>query len=277
MQAVRQAVLDTAIQCAGRALFARDLAMGRVKRGWEIRPSDQCFSRHKIQSGRNTLDAVFAVPSGTPRASLLICHGIGETVQHWYGVQQMLAAGGVASLVFDYAGYGHSSGKFNARRSENDAIAAFHLLEELTAPLPVSLLGFSLGSGIAAAINSRVPANSLLLCAAYTSIRDAARHVGLPRWMRPGVPPIWRARDALRACKVPVLIVHGEKDRLFPVTMAAELNACCASSCEVVLVPEHGHSEAFYRPRISYWGPVIAHVLACADGRDPNSGALFRP
>jgi uncharacterized protein len=211
---------------------------------------------------------------GTPRASLLICHGIGETVQHWYGVQQMLAEGGVASLVFDYAGYGHSTGKFNARHSENDAIAAFHLLEQLTAPLPVSLLGFSLGSGIAAAINSRVPANSLLLCAAYTSMRDAARHVGVPRWMRPGVPPIWRAKDALRTCKVPVLIIHGERDRLFPVTMAAELNACCSSNCKVVLVPEHGHSEAFYRPRISYWGPVIAHVLACADGQEANSGAL---
>lgn len=167
-----------------------------------------------------------------------------------------------------------SSGKFNARQSERDAIAAFQRLEQLTAPLPVSLLGFSLGSGIAAAMHSRVPANSLLLCAAFTSMRDAACRVGVPRWMRSGVPPIWRAKDELRACKIPVLIVHGEKDRLFPVAMAAELNACCASKCEVVLVPEHGHNEAFYRPRMSYWGPIVTHLLACADGWDSNSGAL---
>jgi uncharacterized protein len=275
VQAVRQAVLNTAIHYAGRALCARDVAMGRIKLNWDIRPSDHCFSRRGIQSGKNTLDAVLAVPStGRARASLLVCHGIGETVQHWYGVQQLLAAHGVASLVFDYAGFGRSSGQFGARQSERDAIAAFHHLEQLTAPLPISLLGFSLGSGIAAAMHCRVPARSLLLCAAFTSMRDAACSVGVPRWLRSGVPPIWRAKDALCACKVPVLIVHGEKDRLFPVAMAAELNACCASPCEVVLVPGHAHNEPFYRPQMRYWGPVIDHLLAPARRQSSSSDQL---
>ena len=105
-------------------------------------------------------------------------------------------------------------------------------------------------------------------------MRDAAGCVGVPRWLRSGVPPIWRAKDVLRVCRVPVLIVHGEKDRLFPVAMAAELGACCASPCEVVFVPGHRHNEPFYRPQMSYWGPVVAHLLACADRKGSNSGRL---
>ena len=46
------------------------------------------------------LDAVLVTPDANgARASLLICHGIGETVEHWLAVQQLLAANGVASLV----------------------------------------------------------------------------------------------------------------------------------------------------------------------------------
>jgi uncharacterized protein len=262
VQVVRQAILDTAIHYAGRALLARDLALGRVKRQWEIRPSDHCFSRHKIPSGNNQLDAVLAIPTACePQAALLICHGIGETVQHWHSVQKLLAAHGVISLVFDYSGYGRSSGKFTARQSECDAINSFNYLEQIVTPLPVALLGFSLGSGIAAAVHERVSATSLLLCAAYTSMRDAAGHIGVPKWLRNGVPPIWRADVILRTCKIPVLIVHGQEDRMFPASMAAKLKACCPSCVEFVLVPGHGHKEPYFRPQISYWGHVVSHLI----------------
>jgi hypothetical protein len=87
--------------------------------------SQSVASRHVIHSGKNVLDAVFVTrDANTVKASLLICHGIGETVEHWLGVQQLLAASGVASLVFDYSGFGRSSGFFNAKRCERDAVAA---------------------------------------------------------------------------------------------------------------------------------------------------------
>jgi alpha-beta hydrolase superfamily lysophospholipase len=265
---VRQLIFDIAIHLTGRALLVRDLALGRVKRKWDITPSDHGFSRHRIQSGRQVLDAVLAMPAdGATEASVLICHGIGETVQHWFGVQQLLAANGVGSLVFDYAGFGQSTGIFHAQQSEADSVAALRFLEQQIPSLPVSLLGFSLGSGIAAAILPRVPANGLLLCAAFTSMRDAAHGVGVPRFLRFGVPPIWHAEDVLRTSKVPVLIVHGEKDRLFPVAMASELCAWCSPLTQVIIVPELAHNEPFYRPTMAYWGPIISHLLALSDPR----------
>jgi uncharacterized protein len=266
---VRQAIFDIAIHCTGRVLEVRDLALRRIRLGWEIRPSDQFLSRHRIPSGGNQLDAVLARPAaGEARAGLLICHGIGETVQHWKGVQRLLAENNIASLVFDYSGYGRSSGRFSARQSEEDAIAAFDFLRGQIPAVPVAVLGLSLGSGVAAAVAARVPASGLVLCAAFTSIRDAASSIGLPRWMLSGVPHIWRAEEALRAGTIPTLIVHGEKDRLFPVAMAANLKECCGPHSRVILVPEVGHNAPFRWPDISYWGPIAKFVLEVADAGD---------
>lgn len=266
---MRQLVFNLAIHGVGRALLARDIAFGWARVNWRIDPKAAGVSRHRIASGKNTLDAVLVKPAKTEaRASLLLCHGIGETVQRWHKVQQLLAANGIASLVFDYSGYGRSSGVFGAEQSEADAIAAFHFLKELLPSLPVSVLGFSLGSGVAAAILPQVEARSLLLCAAYTSIRDAAESAGLPKWLIPGVPPIWRAADVLCASKVPLMIVHGEHDRLFPTEMADQLKACSTSCAELILVPGLTHNEPFHRPTIEYWGPIISFLdaLEQADG-----------
>lgn len=268
---VRPLLFTLAITSLGRILLLRDRLLGRVAWRSRVGAAHACISRHAIPSGNNVLDAVLVKPeSDAPRVSLLLCHGIGETVQHWLPVQQLLAANGVASLVFDYSGYGRSSGVFDSGQAEQDAIAAFHCLERLTAPLPISMLGFSLGSGIAVAILSRVPAHRLVLCAAFTSLRKAALSVGVPKVFAAAVPPIWEAEEALRACAVPVLVVHGEKDRLFPVLMAEELVSFCTQA-ELVVVPKLAHNQPFRRPQQSYWGLIASWLIddAGKDGLPP--------
>lgn len=254
-------ILTIAVTAASRILVWRDQLLGRIAHGEHVDPGQFDISRHAIPSGNNLLDAVLVKPASNPaRASLLICHGIGETVEHWLVVQHLLALEGVASLVFDYSGYGRSSGFFQAPQSEEDAVSAFLCLQRLTSPIPVSVLGFSLGSGIAIAILSRVPADRLVLCAAFTSLRNAAVSIGLPRFLESLVPPIWIARNVLGTCSIPVLVVHGEKDRLFPVRMAAELAADCRSPSEFITVPRLSHNEPFHCPRMAYWRQISSRL-----------------
>jgi hypothetical protein len=263
---VRDILLTIAVTATSRVCVLRDRLRRRIPWDGRMETAGPGTSRHAICSGKNMLDAVLVRPqSGAAQTSVLICHGIGETVELWHRVQQLLADNGVASLVFDYAGYGRSSGFFNASQGERDAVAAFHFLERQTAPLPASVLGLSLGSGIAAAIVSKVPAHRLVLCAAFTSLRKAAGRVGVPKAFWSGVPPIWNTEDALRNCSIPVLIVHGEKDRLFPVSMAEELAGLCGSSCELAIVPGASHNDPFYHPRQSYWGEIVARFLVRKD------------
>ncbi len=81
----------------------------------------------------------------------LICHGIGEQVEYWSGVQKLLKAMDISSLVFNYSGYGASTGRVSVAHCEEDAIAAYRELRE-RGHRSIFLLGFSLGSGVVSAV-----------------------------------------------------------------------------------------------------------------------------
>lgn len=251
-----------AVTAISRVCVLRDRVLGRVATSRRISPSLHADSRHSIPSGNRLLDAVFVRPANAPvQAALLICHGIAETVENWAGVQHLLAAHGVASLVFDYSGYGRSRGAVDWSRCERDSIAAFEFLKTLAPGVPVSILGFSLGSGIATAILDRICPDRLILCAAFTSFREAARSLGVPRRVSKYLPPIWSGELPLKKCPLPVLIVHGERDRTFPIRMAARLASWCGPNAELVIVPNHSHSEPFNRPQISFWRHIVLHLV----------------
>lgn len=252
-----------ALTFISRVLIVRDRILRRSGPARRGNSPGISVSTHAIPSGRNVLDAVFVTPTSAPaKAAVLLCHGIGETVNTWIPVQRLLASSGVASLLFDFSGYGKSTGRVDWDQFELDAVSAFHTMERLAPDLPHSLLGFSLGSGIAAAIVNQVDASRLVLCAGFTSFRDAAVSIGIPARMSHMVPPIWRAEESLCDCKVPVLVVHGEKDRLFPVKMARDLMRCCGPNAKLIVVPGMSHNRPFRNPHLSYWGLIVSFLIS---------------
>jgi alpha-beta hydrolase superfamily lysophospholipase len=250
-----------AITVASRAIALRDRVLRKIARLSPEESARVTISEHWIPSGGNLLHAAYVVPAANPpKAALLICHGIGEIVSYWLPVQHLLAINGVASLVFDYSGYGCSTGSIDWTQCELDALAAFEYLQHLAPSTPLSLLGLSLGSGVAAAIVNQVGPKRLFLCGAFTSFRAASCAICVPRFLSALVPPIWNAEEALRDCKLPVVIVHGEKDPLFPVHMASDLASICGSNAELIVVPNLTHNEPFYHPRLSYWDLIISRL-----------------
>lgn len=260
---MRDLIFSAGVTCIARGALLRDRALGRVRAMRRLATDETCaLSRHEIAGGGRSLDAALAEPPDGARAALLICHGIGETVEYWTGVQLLLASKGVASLVFDYSGYGRSRGLVDWRRCEDDSVAAFEYLKTLRIGPPVSLLGFSMGSGIATAILERTDPERLVLCAAFTSFRDAACAMGVPRVCAGALPEIWCGEASLRGWRRPVLIVHGERDRMFPASMARRLAEWCGPGTELVMAEGQGHNEPFQRPRTAFWGPVADWVTA---------------
>ncbi|HEY2471281.1 MAG TPA: alpha/beta hydrolase [Terracidiphilus sp.] len=258
---IHRILFTTALTCTSRVVQMRDRLLGRVPRS---RP--ECGTvraeQQTIRSEKNLLDAVFVEPAtGKPNSAVLICHGIGEMVAQWFPIQRMLAESGIASLVFDYSGYGRSTGFIDFTQCEQDAVASFHVLQDLAPGVPISLLGFSLGTGVAPAILDHVTPERIILCAGYSSFRKAARAAWIPGIFAPIVPPIWSAEKALRNCILPILIVQGEHDRLFRMQMANELVACSGGRAELLVLPARSHNAPFYYPDMSYWGPIIDWML----------------
>jgi pimeloyl-ACP methyl ester carboxylesterase len=254
-------LFTVALTCTSRIVQVRDHISGRVPRS---RPQCPAVSAtpQAISSGRNLLDAVYVEPSACPpRAAVLICHGIGEVVSQWFAIQRLFAEYGIASLAFDYSGYGRSTGFIDWSQCEHDAVSAFNHLRHLAPAIPASILGFSLGTGVAPAILDRVAADRLVLCGGFTSFRNAARAVWLPRFLAPLVPPIWSAEDSLSGCSLPVLVVHGDRDRLFPIQMARDLMSYCRGPAELLVLPARSHNRPVYKPQLEYWEPILSWLL----------------
>jgi alpha-beta hydrolase superfamily lysophospholipase len=258
---VQRFLFTAALTCTSRVVQIRDRILGRIPR---CRPecAGVAATQHTIPSGNNLLDALYVKPAlGDVRAAILICHGIGEIVPQWFPIQRIFAENKIASLVFDYSGYGHSTGLIDWSQCEDDAVSAFNLLNQLAPTVPTAILGFSLGTGLAPAILNRVGADRLVLCGGFSSFRKAARAARIPAFLSRFVPPIWSAEEALRNCSLPILIVHGDHDGLFRLPMANDLVACCNGRADLLVVPARSHNEPFYNPQSHYWGPIIAWLL----------------
>ena len=264
-------LFTAALTCTSRVVHLRDRLLGRVPRN---RPecSQVRATQHTIANRKNLLDAVFVEPvCGTPQVAVLICHGIGEVVSQWFPIQRIFAENGIASLVFDYSRYGHSTGLPDWPQLEQDAVASFELLRRLAPSVPLTVLGFSLGTGIVPAILDRIAADRLVLCAGYSSFRSAARAAWIPPFLSFLVPPIWSAKEALRECKLPVLIVQGDCDRLFQMDMAHELLSCCNGRADFLVLPARRHNAPFYTPTVDYWGPIISWMLQPCFSKQANN------
>jgi hypothetical protein len=264
---VQRFLFTATLACASRLVQLRDRMLGRVP---HARPecTGIAATQHSIRSAKNLIDAVYVQPAQREaQAAVLICHGIGEIVPQWFPIQRIFAENGVASLVFDYSGYGRSTGHADWIQCEHDAVCAFNLLKQLAPKLLTAILGFSLGTGIAPAILDRVETDRLVLCAGYSSFRKAARAAWVPGFLSPFVPPIWAAENNLRNCTLPILIVQGDHDRLFRLPMAHDLVACSNGRADLLILPARSHNEPFYNPQLHYWGPIISWLLQSAPPR----------
>ena len=90
---IRKYVFTASLTVINRFTVVRDLLLGRIgpiarkrraRKLWFGHSAEAEITRCAIRSGNNTLDAYLVKPAASPvRAVVLICHGIGETVEHW--------------------------------------------------------------------------------------------------------------------------------------------------------------------------------------------------
>src|ERR1700722_14302839 len=149
---MRGVLLSLLLTVTSRMLLRSDRLNGTMELMLRAFPFDA--ERLVIASNGRRLAAVY-VSSGEETPAVLICHGIGELVEYWGKVQGLLKGMGVSSLVFNYSGYGTSSGYLSTAHCEEDAAAACRELAARGHRTTI-LLGFSLGSGVGAAVASRL-------------------------------------------------------------------------------------------------------------------------
>jgi pimeloyl-ACP methyl ester carboxylesterase len=248
-----ESFLSLMLTLVSRILLLRDRLSGNMERWLSVFPfASEQFS---LMSGRRKLSAVY-VSAGEDAPAFVICHGIGERVEYWGKVQSLLRREGVSSLVFNYTGFGASSGLPCAAACEEDAVAAVADLAG-RGVRDIFLLGFSMGTGVASAIVSLVNVRGVILCQGFSSLREAAQVAGIPRWVTLLATDAWRTEEKMRDLDVPVLVVHSEDDGLFPVAMAERVALACGGRGEKIVLSGFPHNAPLFAAPEAYWMPVV--------------------
>jgi len=157
---------------------------------------------------------------------------------------------GINILLFDYRGFGRSTGRPSLSGIIDDGVTAARMHEQIRPKnVPSILYGYSLGGAIAAQIIRRHPFDGLVLQSTFTNLPDIARVTfpRLPLHLLSG--RLFDTLEVVRDLTVPVLLIHGAADEVCPSWMAERLHdAYAAQSKKLILVEGGLHKDLFARP-----------------------------
>ncbi len=192
---------------------------------------------------------------GTLRYTVLVCHGNAGNISHRLDRTLLMHSRlGVDVLLFDYRGFGQSTGRPNESGTYDDARAAYrYLVEERgVAEDGIVLFGESLGAAVALQLATEVRAAGLVLESPFTSIRDMAREAYpfIPNgWMRTRYENI----EKIPTLEMPLLVVHGTDDNTVPFAQGKHLFEAANEPKRFLPIAGAGHSDAFLVGRDAYW------------------------
>ena len=227
----------------GLFFFQRQLLYFPDKTRPALAGLEQLGVREAVLSTEDGLSLLsWYLPGHPGRPVILYFHGNGGHIG--YRVERLLrfAREGYGVLMLEYRGYGGNAGTPSETGFNADARAALGFLEgEAIPPNRVVLYGESLGSGVAVQLAAQHDVAALILEAPFTSVAEVAQcHF-------PYVPAARLVIDRFDSLsligriRAPILVLHGERDRVVPMRYGRTLFNAAPEPKEGWFVPEAGH------------------------------------
>jgi uncharacterized protein len=164
---------------------------------------------------------------GPPKGAVLVCHGNAGNVELRLPLAEGFAEMGFASLLFDYRGYGASTGKPTEEGTYRDAEAAYdRLAGEKGFPAGrIVVYGESLGGAVAIELGLRRKVGAVVVEDTFTSTADIG--AGLYPWLpvRLLVRTRYDSLAKIGRLGAPVLVIHSPADDLVPFSHGEKLFA----------------------------------------------------
>lgn len=188
---------------------------------------------------------VWHVPAKSGRAVILYFPGNGDFLAGCVSRFKAMTSDGTGLVVLSYRGYAGSSGAPSELGILQDAAAAYAFTAARYPADRIVVWGFSLGTGVAVAQAAEHPIGKLILEAPYTSTVDIAGSLPLLRF----VPVRLLMRDQFRSDRriarvtAPLLIMHGERDLVIPITAGERLFALAHEPKQFVPFAHAGHDD----------------------------------
>ena len=170
------------------------------------------------------------IPGEEEQKTILFCHGNAGNISHRLEAIGAFNRLGLNVCIFDYRGYGKSSGHPNEEGTYRDAALFYDYLTDTagTGDDDIILFGRSLGGAVAIELAKRKTPLALICEATFTSTADMAR-ILFP--LLPAKLFVLDKYESIRKVKdltLPKLFVHSREDELVPFRLGERLYRAAA-------------------------------------------------
>jgi alpha-beta hydrolase superfamily lysophospholipase len=182
----------------------------------------------------------FRVPNS--RGVVFYIKGNSRSIKGWGKFAKDFIGKGFDFFILDYRGFGKSKGRRTESILFSDLQQAYKWLSGQYPEEQIVLYGRSLGSGLAARIASWNHPRMLILDCPYYSFLYNSRRFGF--WL----PLNWLLRYHIRTdrfltqVQCPTHILHGTRDRLFPIRQSEMLQALAQNKIKLHPIVGAGHN-----------------------------------
>lgn len=187
-------------------------------------------------------------PPQPGRPVILFFHGNGDSVLGSIVAMRSLVATGYGAVLPEFRGFNHAPGIPDEQGLYRDARASrAWMAANGIAASRIVIIGYSLGSGVAAQMALEQPPRALILVAPYASIAHvaAARFWWLPANLLVSERFDTAAKIGRIAC--PILLIHGATDTTIPPENSALLKTL-RPDADRAIIPSVGHGVVFGEP-----------------------------
>ena len=184
-------------------------------------------------------------PVSDANFTIVYCHGNGGNISHRFAMAKHFHEMGWPVLLFDYRGYGKSTGGPPSEEKifEDTQKAVSHAINNHRSP--IILYGRSLGTvaAIHHSYSSRNSRRGLILDSPLLSAKAMAEEMGLG-WFSPLIHQKLDNEKRLPEVIAPTLILHGDADRIVPISHSRQLKEMANDVTTLVEIPGGRHNDS---------------------------------
>lgn len=193
-----------------------------------------------------TVHALYSMPKKADKL-LLWCHGNAGNVAHRIDMAREFIKRDVGIMLFDYRGYGKSTGTPTEQGVYKDAEAvnSYLRVHKQITPDKIIIFGKSLGGAIACELASKVECKAVILQSTFSNLRDMVKSVApiIPAYLLVG--DRFDSLSKIQKIVKPKLHIHSLADEIVPYRLGLRLFAAAPEPKELYTLDSVGHNETY--------------------------------
>ncbi|MCD4747025.1 MAG: lysophospholipase [Bacteroidales bacterium] len=171
------------------------------------------FDEINYTPDKKTIINALLFKSEDTKGIVIYFHGNAGSLRNWGNVADLFISLGYDVLIYDYRGFGKSTGKISEKTLYNDAQYIYNRIKQKYKESDIIIYGRSIGTGIATYIASNNHPCKLILETPFYNMNDLANK------FYPWVPKFllrfkFATNEYITKVKCPVYIFHGTNDEI---------------------------------------------------------------